>query len=309
MATRMIIPIPEQIQPEQPDLAFEIVDREKDGLPEFRVMESDPQSQMEAHVIAFRKVDGTAEDCQWAMAAVAASFTRSYGKGEVKDFAEAIKRSPSRVWHIARTYRTFSVGNCSREQNLSFKHHEIAASHVRPQEALEVAKAQDMACLALQAWVSEQSLKRASKATQKAKRAVRNDFKEHLLHMDAVIREDFIKLSPNQDYARRVCSEWLVEIADEIRQIGLVESRERVVDAIDERGAEDEKAIRKLTGLPSGDVTRIVGQLIAEGLYELINKGGKTDVASGSPSKILHKVGDLDGTAFNLPRTETNYAH
>jgi hypothetical protein len=305
----MIIPIPETPQSEPPDLAFEFVDREKDGLPEFKALEDDPQAQMEAHIIAFRKVDDKAEDCQWAMAAVAASFTRSYGKGEVKEFAEAIKRSPSRVWHIARTYRTFTVGNCSREQNLSFKHHEIAASHTRPQEALEVAKAQDMACLALQAWVSEQSLKRASKAMQKAKRAVRNDFKEHLLHMDAVIREDFIKLSPNQAYAKRVCSEWLVEIADEIRQIGFAENRERVIDAIDERGGEDEKAIRKLTGLPAGDVTRIVGQLIAEGLYEMNNKGGKTDVASGSPSKILHKVGTSDGGAFNVHRTETRYAH
>lgn len=297
--TRIEIPIP---QPEE-NLAFEFVERE-DGLMEFTGEDKG------AHVAAFRKVDGKAEDCLWAMASIAASFTKEYGKSEVVEFAAAVRRSPSRVWHLARTYRTFTVSkNCSREQNLSFKHHEIASAHPNPAQALEVARSGDMNAAMLQSWVSEQSLRRATKATQNAKRAVRNDFKEHLLHMDSVIREDFIRLSPNQEYARRVCGDWLREIADELRQVDLTESRERVLDAIDERGAENEKAIQQATGMAKTEVFRIVQQLVAEGLYEWIPKGGKGEAQKGSASMILHKVGELDGGAYNATRTENQYTH
>lgn len=295
--TRIEIPIPQQ----QP--VFEFIDR-PDGLLDFKAQEQG------AYVMAFKEVEGKADSCLWTMASIAASFTKSYGKGEVIAFAVEVKRSPSRIWHLARTYRTFTTTkNCSREQNLSFKHHEIAATHLNPAQALEVARSGDMNAATLQAWVTEQSLRRASRATRNAKRAVRNDFKEHLLHMDNVIREDFIGLSPNQEFARRVCSDWLREISDELRAVGLTENRERILDAIEERGAENEKAIQQFTGIAKQEVFRIVQQLIAEGLYEWIPKGGKGEDQRGSPSMILHKVGEMDGGAFNVARSESQYTH
>lgn len=297
MVTRLEIPIPHR------EPVFQFIER-PDGLLDFKADEPG------AYVVAFRKVDGQADGCLWTMASIAASFTTTYGKREVEAFAIEVKRSPSRVWHLARTYRTFTVSeNCSREQNLSFKHHEIAAAHPNPMQALEVARSGDMNAAMLQAWVTEQSLRRATKAVRNAKRAVRNDFKEHLLHMDQVIREDFIALSPNQEYAKRVCGDWLRELADELRQIGLTENRERVLDAIDERGAENEKAIQQFTGIPKNEVFRIVQQLICEGLYEWIPRGGKGDDQRGSPSMILHKVGELDGGAYSIARVKNQYMH
>lgn len=302
MATRMVIPIP---QPEaQPDanLAFEFVDR-PDGLVEFH------GEGTAAHIAAFRKVNEGIDESFWAQSAVAASLTKKYGeRGEaIEEMSKAVELSQGYLRQMSRTYRTFQY--VSRDTSLSFSHHKAACRHPRPEEALAVAKAQGMSKNQVDAWVSEQSLRRATKATQKAKRAVRNDFREHLLHMDQVIVDDFIKLCPNQEYARRVCGEWRVEIADELKQLQFTEDRELIIHAIDERGAEDMKAIRQATGIDTKLVSIIVGQLVAENLYEWINKGGKKDDQRGSPAKILHRVGDVDGGAFNVARPESPWAH
>lgn len=304
MATRMVIPIPEQeVQPNETDLAFEFVYDRPDGLVEFH------GESTTAHIAAFRKVNQGIDEHFWSQSAVVASLTKKYGdKGEaIEEMAEAVELSEGYLRQMARTYRTFQY--VSRDTSLSFSHHKAACRHTKPEDALAVAKAQGMSCRTLEAWVSEQALRRATKATQKAKRAVRNDFREHLLHMDQVIAEDFIKLCPNQEYARRVCGEWRVEIADELKQLEFTENRELIINAIDERGAEDLKAIRHATGIDTKIVSLVVGQLVAENLYEWINKGGKGDDQRGSPAKILHKVGELDGSAFNVARPESRWAN
>jgi hypothetical protein len=286
----------------QQDLAFEFVEG-KNGLLEFHAEST------EAHIAAFRKVDEGIDDHFWSQGAVVASLTKKHGeKGEAMDqMASAVDLSPNYLRKLARTYRTFQF--VPRDTSLSFSHHKAACRHTQPSEALAVAKANGMSKNDLEAWVSEQSLRRATKATQKAKRAVRNDWREHLLHMDQIISEDFIKLSPNQGRARRVCGGWREEIADELKQLAFTENRELVINAIDERGAGDEKAIRQTTGIEKSTVTKIVGKLVAENLYEWIPRGGKGDDQRGSPSMILHRVGTPDGGAYSISRPETEYAH
>lgn len=302
--SRIVVPIPQEEELRQPKFAFT---ERPDGLP---VVEAETTAD---HIAAFRNVTEELDDHYWAQAAVAASLSKKYGngeygKGEMNKLADAVELTANYLFRMARTYRTFTE-SFPRERKLYFKHHVIAAGHARPDEALSVAVERGMSCGALEAWVSEQSLRRANKATKKAIRAVRNDWREHLLHMDQLIVEDFIRNSPNQEYARRVCGEWRVEIADELKQLEFTENRELVINAIDERGAEDAKAIRQATGVEREEVNRIIGCLVAENLYEWIPKGGKGDDQRGSPAMILHKVGDLDGGAYTEARPEHQYMH
>ncbi|HEX7333432.1 MAG TPA: hypothetical protein VF290_18150 [Pyrinomonadaceae bacterium] len=283
--SRIEVPIPPHPEPEsQPDLAFEFTEG-KNGLLEFHAEST------EAHIVAFQKVNEGIDDHFWSQGAIVASLTKKHGeKGEaIEKMASAVELSAGHLLHMGRTWRTFQF--LARAKDLSFSHHKVACRHPNPVEALAVAKEKGWSKNQLNEWISEQALRRATKATQKAKRAARNDWREHLLHMDKVIREDFIANSPNQQFAKRVCGEWLVEIGDELKQLEFTEHRELVMNAIDERGAEDRKAIRNLTGLDYKEIDNIIACLLSENLYEWIPKGGKKDDQRGQPSMYLHRVG------------------
>lgn len=285
--SRIDVPIPQPPEPEpdaQPDLAFEFVEG-KNGLLEFRAEST------EAHIIAFRKVDEGIDDHFWTQGAIVASLTKKHGeKGEqIEAMAKAVNLSEGYLRQMARTWRTFQF--VSRDTSLNFSIHKAACRHPNPAEALAVCKDKGWSHHDLQKWISEQSLRRADRATRKARSAARSSWRDHLLHMDDVIANDFIKNSPNQEYARRVCGEWRAEIADELKQLEFTEHRELVMNAIDERGAEDRKAIRGMTGLEYKEIDNIIACLLSENLYEWIAKGGKKDDQRGQPSMYLHRVG------------------
>ena len=271
------IPQPERDKPEpekQPDLAFEFVEG-KNGLLEFHA------DSTEAHIVAFRKVNEGIDDHFWTQGAIVASLT--------KKMAEAVELSSNHLRKLARTWRTFQF--VPRDPQLNFSIHKAACRHPNPAEALAVCKDRGWSHHDLQKWISEQALRRADRATRKARSAARSSWRDHLLHMDQVIAEDFIKNSPNQEYARRVCGEWRQELADELKQLEFTEHRELVMNAIDERGAEDRKAIKGATGLDYKEIDCIVACLLSENLYEWIPKGGKKDDQRGQPSMYLHRVG------------------
>lgn len=284
--SRIEIPIPQRPDP-KPE--FEFVEA-KNGLLEFRAETT------EAHIIAFRKVNEGIDDHYWSQGAIVASLTKKHGeKGEELDkMATAVELSANHLRKLARTWRTFQF--VPRDPLLNFSIHKAACRHTNPSEAMAVARAQGMSHHALQKWISEQALRRADRATRKARSAARNDWRDHLLHMDKIIADDFIKNSPNQEYAKRVCGEWRVEIADELKDLELAELRERVVSAIDDRGAENLKAIRKATGIDGGKIGAIVSQLVEENLYEWIRKH---PLGRGQPELILHKVGEPIGGYYN----------
>jgi hypothetical protein len=286
--TRIEVPIP-QPEPEQPDLAFEFVEG-KNGLLEFHA------ESLEAHVAAFRKVNEGIDDHFWSQGAIAASLTKKHGeKGEAIDkMAEAVELSSNHLRKLARTWRTFQF--VPRDPQLNFTIHKAACRHPNPAEALATAKSQGMSKDTLNKWITEQALRRADRATRKARSATRTAWRDHLLHMDSVIASDFIKNSPNQEYARRVCGEWRTDIADELKDLELAEHREKVIAAIDDRGAENVKAIRKLIGLPAGQIEAIVSQMVEENLYEWIRKH---PLGRGQPEFILHKVGEPIGGRYN----------
>lgn len=285
--SRIEVPIPQPPEPEpetQPDLAFEFVEG-KNGLLEFRAEST------EAHIVAFRKVDEGIDDHFWTQGAIIASLTKKHGeKGkEIEAMSKAVNLSEGYLRQMARTWRTFQF--VSRDTSLNFSIHKAACRHPNPAEALAVCKDRGWSHHELQKWISEQALRRADRATRKARTAARNSWRDHLLHMDEVIANDFIKNSPNQEYARRVCGEWRVEIADELKQLELTEHRELIMHAIDERGAEDRRAIKNATGLDYKEIDCIIACLLSENLYEWIAKGGKKDDQRGQPSMYLHRVG------------------
>jgi hypothetical protein len=281
--SRIEIPIPQPPDPE-PDLAFEFVDG-KNGLLEFHAEST------EAHIAAFRKVDEGIDDHFWSQGAIVASLTKKHGeKGEALDqMAAAVDLSANHLRKMARTWRTFQF--VPRDPSLNFTVHKAACRHPNPGEALSVAKARGMSKDDLNKWISEQALRRADRATRKARSAARTDWRDHLLHMDKIIADDFIQLSPNKEFARRVCGGWREEIADELKQLEFTEHRELVMNSIDERGAEDRKAIKHFTGLDYKDIDSIIACLLSENLYEWLKKGGKKDDQRGQPSMYLHKVG------------------
>lgn len=292
--TKIEIPIPpiepaKSNEPEQPDLAFEFVEG-KNGLLEFHA------DSFEAHVAAFRKENEGIDDHFWTQGAIAASLTKKHGeKGEAIDkMALAVELSSNHLRKLARTWRTFQF--VPRDSELNFTIHKTACRHPNPAEAMAVAKAGGMSKDDLNKWISEQALRRADRATRKARSAARTDWRDHLLHMDSIILSDFIQNSPNQEFARRVCGEWRTDIADELKDLELAEHREKVIAAIDDRGAENVKAIRKLIGLPAGQIEAVVSQMVEENLYGWIRKH---PLGRGQPEFILHKVGEPIGGRYN----------
>lgn len=284
--SRIEVPIPQsqpdpEPKPDQP--AFEFVEG-RNGLLEFHAETT------EAHIVAFRAVDEGIDEHFWSQAAIVASLTAKHGeKGEaIQQMAAAVERSTGHLLHLSRTYRTFQF---LPRAKLSFSHHKEACRHPNPADALALAEEQGLSKAQLATWISEQALRRADKATRKARSAARSSWRDHLLHMDDVIANDFIKNSPNQEYARRVCGEWRQELADELKQLEFTEHRELVMNAIDERGAEDRKAIKGATGLDYKEIDNIIACLLSENLYEWIAKGGKKDDQRGQPSMYLHRVG------------------
>lgn len=291
--SRIEIPIPRH-EPEpddqpQMDLAFEFVEG-KNGLLEFHAEST------EAHIAAFRKVNEGIDEHYWSQGAIVASLTKKHGEKcqALEDLGKAVDLAPGYLRQIGRTWRTFQF--VSRDTTLNFSIHKAACRHPNPAEALAVAKARGWSKNDLNTWISDQAIRRANRATRKARSAARNDWRQHLVHMDTIIVNDFIQNSPNKDFARRVCGGWREEIADELKQLEFTENRELVIHVIDERGAEDQKAIRKATGLETKEIERIIAQLLEENLYEWVSKGGKKDDQRGQPSLYLHKVGTPVGT-------------
>ncbi len=306
MGTRIEIPIPQQ------QAAFEFVDR-PDGLVEFVVDSSsaqDPAATTEACIAAFREVGTGIDTGFWAQGAVVASLTKKYGQRgpELDRLAEAVERSTSHLRHMALTYRTFTT-ICPWEQSLTFKHHMIACAYAKPDVALAVARENGMPCAVLQEWVTEQNRKDAKKKTSKAKQQVKSDFLVHLEHVESIIEDDFIANCPIKDFASRVYREWLSQIKFELRQMLRGANLDKIRAAIEDEGAQTLRQIKDLTSLPLSDVEAGVGQMVAQGEYEWINRGGKKDDQRGQPEQILHKVGEPDGGAYTVARPVNQYAH
>lgn len=298
--TRIEIPIPE---PEQPELAFEFVDRD-DGLVEFRAETT------EDHIAAFRKVGTGIDTGFWAQGAVVASLTKKYGQvgPEIEKLAAAVERSASHLRHMALTYRTFTTTH-RWVPDLTFKHHMVACAYKDPTEALNFALEGNIPCAVLQEWVAQRNQSSGKRATRKAKRAVKTAFLEHLEHVESIIETDFIRNCPSKDFAHRVYNEWLSEIKFELRQFNRQVNEDLVRAAMEDAGAATLAEIRTATELPMSDVEAVVGSMVAKGEYEWIPKRGEGEVTRGTHSMMLHKVGTSDGGAFIGARPESRYSN
>lgn len=304
MATRIVIPIP---QPEddlqQPKFQF----TEKDGVVAV-IAETTAD-----HIAAFRNVTDELDEHYWAQAAVAASLSKKFSDKEVEkkaidQLAAAVELSPSYLRQIARTYRTFTE-SFSREKNLYFNHHRIAAYATNPERALSVAVEQGMSCRQLEEWVRDDNKKRAKRITRQRQAKVETDFLVHLEHVETIIEEDFIANCPSKDFAKRIYSDWLSQIKFELRQLLRGANLDKIRAAIEDEGAQTLSQIKSLTGLAMFDVEAAVAQMVAQNEYEWIDRGGKKDDQRGQPEKILHKVGESDGTGFTAARPVNSYAH
>ncbi len=104
-----------------------------DETPVFKGVEFDE------HVESWRQVNDSLEGHLWMLGAIASSFTTNYGSDDVGRFAYEVACSKRYVWQLSKTYEAYNDENCTRVQNLSFKHHTVAARSAEPQKALEQA--------------------------------------------------------------------------------------------------------------------------------------------------------------------------
>lgn len=292
--SRVEIPIPQQEPEESRQAEFKFIQR-LDGLIEVEA------ETIQDHIAAFRAVTSEMDDHYWAQAAVAASASTKYGKGErgdkkMEELSEAVELSVSYLRQIARTYRTFTT-NFSRDNSLYFSYHRIACDYKNPEQALTHARENKMSCRVFEEWISDQRKKDAKKKTRKAQKAAQTDFLLHLEHVESVIEDDFIKNCPSKDFARRVYEKaWLSEIKFELRQFNRKLNEDLVRAAIDDDGARTLPEIKEATTLALSDVESLVGQFVALNEYEWVREGGETDMARGGRRMILHKVGTPCGT-------------
>lgn len=101
------------------------------NLPTFR------GSSWDEHVNEWRMAAESLEDHLWYLGSIAASLTRKYGDRAIPEFAQAVNYSARRVWEMAATYKAWE--NRDRAQDLSFKHHTIAARSEDPERVIETA--------------------------------------------------------------------------------------------------------------------------------------------------------------------------
>lgn len=256
---------------------------------------------LEDHIAVWRDIDAKVESAQWAMAAIAASLTIKYGKGQkgqenVKQFAEAVGRSEGYIWKMARTWIYWTNANCPQGhfEDLTFSHHVRAITHGDPVEAMNVARDRGFSAIGLEEWISDVAVENVDKPKRKASKKEperENEYKVWLERLDSALLKDFIPTCPNKEFARRVLArEWREIITWELREINRSENRDLILAAIEE-GAHTEDDLRKVTRLRSSEISGVIGALVSEGLYEWVREGGETDMARGSRRAILHRVG------------------
>ena len=96
-------------------------------------------SDWQAHVEAWTQVAEQVEERLWMLGAIAESLARHYGDRAIPEFAKDVNYSARRVWELAATYKHWK--NRDRAQDLTHKHHTVAARHEDPEEAIEIALA------------------------------------------------------------------------------------------------------------------------------------------------------------------------
>lgn len=101
------------------EIAVAVEEGRPDALPTFEAED------FESHVYAFRQVSEEIEERLWMLAAIAASVSSKYGERSIPDFAQKVGKSPRRIYELAYTYRAWYQRD--RAQDLSFKHHTVAA--------------------------------------------------------------------------------------------------------------------------------------------------------------------------------------
>ena len=244
---------------------------------------------LDDHIRLWRDIDSKVNSAQWAMAAIAASLTTTYGENDIEKFAEAVSRSSQYIWKMARTYRR-TIEKSLYSDNLSFSHHAEAIRHPEPAEALAVAQDQGLSSIGLGEWITEQARARATKPQRAAHKKRQDDLRDFLERVDGVILNDFMLSCPNADWGRRVFRGWRDDVAWELRRIGRSDITDQVSDAVAE-GANTITDIKQATGLSVREIEGVVAGKVKEGEWDFVREGGEPDDARGSRRTIIHVRG------------------
>lgn len=162
-----------------------VMKTERGGLPVFH------GKTLDDYVSQWRKIDAATERNLWALAAIAASLVTKYGDGQVREFSETVGVTGSRIYQLAATYRNFE--NSTRFENLSFKHHTIAARSASPGTAIAIAAKEGWSTRELEFYVEtgvhpDAPQPKASEVSQSARKALRTVEQSEVVSLTGELR-------------------------------------------------------------------------------------------------------------------------
>jgi hypothetical protein len=281
----------------------------RNGLPTFR------GTTYEDHITAWREVVGAVELDLWKLGAVAASLVKTHGDSDVVKFGKEVGLSKSRIYEIAKTYKTFQISG--RSEKLSFSHYEEASASDDPLKTIGLAKEKGWSARQLKRYV-ETGLEPGEKSdinadvlamAQPNPESVKTLIPEIQALRDKVmidfcmeirrILDDLGTRCPSIKFKSNVIDSWKQELDDHLERFELNSWKDLVIHAW-ATGRHQENQIAEFAGIPPSQIHGVMKAYEREGIFEKVNRR-KTEGAKGVQPWVWHLVGQPLGSDYVRP--------
>lgn len=281
----------------------------RNGMPTFS------GSSYDDHVKAWREVVSDVETDLWKLGSIAASLVRTQGDADVVKFGKEVGLSKSRIYEIAKTYKTFEKSG--RPEKLSFSHYEEASGSSDPIAVIGLAKLKGWSARQVGRYV-ETGLEPGEKsdinadvlgAAQPNPESVKSLTPEIQVLRDKVmidfcleirsILDQLAQRCPNPKFTANVLNSWKQELDDHLERYELNSWKDLVIHAW-AKGRHQENQIAEFAGIPSSQIHAVMKAYQREGLFEKVNRR-KTEGAKGLQPWVWHLVGQPLGSDYVRP--------
>lgn len=272
-------------------------------------------STYEDHLKAWREVVSDVETDLWKLGSVAASLVRTQGDSDVVKFAKEVGLSKSRIYEIAKTYKTFQISG--RPEKLSFSHYEEAAESEDPVAMIGLAKRKEWSARELKRYI-ETGLEPGEKSEIRAdvlgmaqpnQETIKTLIPEIQVLKDKVMIEFCLEIRrvldelgqrcPNAKFKANVLDSWKEELDDHLERFELESWKDLVIHAW-AKGHHQENQIAEFAGIPQSQIHAVMKAYQREGIFEKVNRR-KTEGAKGLQPWVWHLVGQPLGSDYIRP--------
>lgn len=280
------------------------------GLPSFQ------GHTYEDHVKAWGEVVNDVELDLWKLGSIAASLVITQGDADVVKFGKEVGLSKSRIYEIAKTYKTFQ--NSGRPEKLSFSHYEEASESDEPLAMIGLAKQKEWSARQLKGYIetglepgeksdinadvlgmaqpNEETVKSLIPEIQVLRDKVMIDF---CLDIRRVLGELAVRC-PNPKFKSNVLDSWKQELDDHLERYELNSWKDLVIHAW-AKGHHQENQIAGFAGIPQSQIHAVMKAYEREGIFEKVHRA-KTDAGKGTHPWVWHLVGERLGSDYVRPR-------